>query len=205
MYVDKRDVVNKDDFIPIENVVTCPICSFIIFDPVQCEECQVCFCRSCIENWVKQFGGCPNKCSTPQFKDSRTAKNLLRVLRFRCKNNCGEEIPYLELKNHYSTACKNKEVYRKYSSLKVSYKDLLNKLNFIKSKKNSTENEPSQLPENSSSIKSPLHNHGLINCVIKDIENKECSLCGAKISKKERLFYCTFCDFKLCDACQKQV
>ena len=66
---------------PFENVqemLTCCICTGVLVDPMQCSSCENCFCRSCIENWIKKAHTCPYKCSSPRIKEGgRMVKNLL--------------------------------------------------------------------------------------------------------------------------------
>jgi len=40
----EKDIINKDYYNNIKNVIICTKCSKIITNPVQCDQCQHCFC-----------------------------------------------------------------------------------------------------------------------------------------------------------------
>ncbi len=115
MFIDPDSVINKEAFMLIEQNVICSICSGILVSPIQCLNCENCFCQLCWEEWKKKKGNnnCPFRCINPIFKNSRLIKNILSNIKFKCKNGCNEEIPYLELENHYED---------KYPNLIIDYK-----------------------------------------------------------------------------------
>ena len=131
MYIDPDLVINPETFKLIEQNVICPICSGVLISPIQCLGCENCFCQACIEDWKKRQGGndCPFKCNNPTFKNSRMIKNILSNVKFKCKNGCKQEIPYLELENHYKEKCRNNKTdyKQKYFEYKNKYLDLLKK------------------------------------------------------------------------------
>ena len=94
MYIDPDLVINKENFKLIEYNVVCSICNGIVVSPVQCLECENCFCQSCIEEWKKKQGkdSCPFRCKNPSFRNSRLIKDILSNLKFKCKNGCNQEI-----------------------------------------------------------------------------------------------------------------
>ena len=90
VYIDSESVINKDFFENVKEMLTCCICTGVLVDPMQCSSCENCFCRSCIENWIKKAHTCPYKCSSPRIKEGgRMVKNLLEKLIFKCENECG--------------------------------------------------------------------------------------------------------------------
>ena len=54
MFVDPESVTNKNEFKIIESNAICPICHGIIVSPIQCTECQNCFCSDCIKSWINK-------------------------------------------------------------------------------------------------------------------------------------------------------
>ena len=56
MYIDPDLVLNKENYKIIEANAVCSICSGIIISPVQCLDCENCFCEFCIEDWKKKKG-----------------------------------------------------------------------------------------------------------------------------------------------------
>ena len=129
---DLDEFVIKDDFYKsIEEEIICSICSNIKKNPMMCEICQNSFCTNCIEKWKIKSNQCPFKCNNPKYVVSRIINNLLSKLNFKCKNNCGEVIPYDKLNNHYEFDCKkidlkerNKKLLIKYNQLELKYNKL---------------------------------------------------------------------------------
>jgi hypothetical protein len=209
MYVDPDMVANKDSFKLIENNVICPICNGIIIDPVQCLDCENTFCEICIEQWKNKPGNneCPFRCNNPKYKKSRTIKNILSNITFKCQNGCDEIIPYLELEKHYTEKCPklNIDYKAKYFDIKIKYDDLLKKYNeLLKQTKNGNNILRAQRPNNlmTNSFKSKYHPH-----ILKDETNDEtdwiCDLCQSKHNKTtEGRFRCNACDFDICLKCK---
>jgi hypothetical protein len=127
------DYVIKDDFYKsIVEEITCSICSTIKRNPVMCTKCQNSFCSTCIENWKQKSNTCPFKCNNPEYIFCRIINNLLSKLNFKCKNNCGENIPFDNLNNHYEFDCKNIDFNEKTKKLSFKYNQLEIKYNKIK-------------------------------------------------------------------------
>ena len=129
---DLDEYVIKDDFYKsIEDEITCSICSNIKRNPMMCIKCQNSFCSNCIEDWKKKSQNCPFKCINTEYTLCRIVKNLLSKLNFKCKNNCGEIIPFDTLNNHLEFECqkidfkeKNKNLLIKYNQLELKYNKL---------------------------------------------------------------------------------
>lgn len=100
IYIDTEDIVNKEIFDVIRDVAVCNICYGLLLDPVQCIECDNCFCKGCIKSWREFNECCPYKCEE-DLKESRLTKRILSRLIIKCAN-CSEEIPYSNLVEHYN-------------------------------------------------------------------------------------------------------
>jgi hypothetical protein len=88
-------VANKSFFETIKEMVVCVICTGIIIDPSQCENCENTFCKICIDKWLTQSQSCPYKCKEFSIKNScRTIKNLLEKLTFKCPFLCNLDLEY---------------------------------------------------------------------------------------------------------------
>lgn len=100
--IDAEFVVPEYKFI-IEEFI-CTICSNLVFDPTNCENCDNCFCKICITKWLKNNKICPNMCK--EFKQSkirRVPQNILNKIRLFCtyKNQgCVEVINYENYRSH---------------------------------------------------------------------------------------------------------
>ena len=125
----------KDAFYEsIKEELTCSICQSIKVKPVMCTQCQNSFCSSCLDNWNKKSTECPYKCNNPQYTKCIIINNLLSKLNFKCKNDCGKNIPYDMLENHYESECKKIDFKQKYKELTIKYKEIL--VNYSKFKNN---------------------------------------------------------------------
>ena len=61
--------------------------SFVVGNPVQCEECEALFCKVCVNN----LPNCPKRCGGKKFeKVGRLVSNMLNRLEFKCTNGCPE-------------------------------------------------------------------------------------------------------------------
>ena len=194
MYIDPDLVINKENFKLIEFNVICSICNGIVVSPVQCLECENCFCQICIESWKKKSGdSCPFRCKNPKFKDSRLIKSILSNIKFKCKNGCNEEIPYLEIDNHYEENCPKIDYKQKYFELKKKYLDILKKSNELENQLNK---------KNNKTFKSIYHNH-ILNDNTTSESNWRCDICDTyNDAKTEKRFRCENCDFDICIKCK---
>lgn len=113
------------EFKELEDVVTCPICLLILFDPICCQNCSFVMCRNCFVSSFQKSSECPNRCS--QFKEGkldRMASRMLNAIKLKCINEeCLDKISYDRFINHI-TSCE----YSKYScnscNQKVAKKDI---------------------------------------------------------------------------------
>ena len=97
--LDSEQVINKPLLDALDEIANCNICKNIVWNPMECNKCEHCFCKSCIDNWLSQSHTCPFKCSGMSFKESRMARSMLSNLLFKC-NKCGEVVKYENYENH---------------------------------------------------------------------------------------------------------
>jgi hypothetical protein len=102
MYLDSSQIVNQDYYETVKDISTCIICAGIIIDPLQCLSCENCFCKNCINAWIKKSNTCPFKCAKIETKEaSRLVKNMMSRLIFKCPlYSCERDIPYEDLSQH---------------------------------------------------------------------------------------------------------
>jgi len=91
----------------VDEELICPICSFVLEDPVQAPECEHAFCKACINQWLKLQCICPVDRTSIQPIDlkpvPRILKNLLSKLRLNCDHvsyGCTSYIRLENLNNH---------------------------------------------------------------------------------------------------------
>ena len=110
--IDIERLINKDYLNPLGDFYKCSICSKIMINPTDCENCGHSFCYECISKTKCPFG-CENKNLKPA---SNGITNLLNNLKFKCINEgCEEIINYIDVKTHENLCpfqkmiCPNKE------------------------------------------------------------------------------------------------
>ena len=110
--IDLARLINKDYLNPLGDFYKCSICSKIMINPTDCENCGHSFCYECISKTKCPFG-CENKNLKPA---SNGITNLLNNLKFKCTNEgCKEIINYIDVKTHENLClyqkmiCPNKE------------------------------------------------------------------------------------------------
>ena len=106
MYNDISLVINKGILDVIKEVAICPICKGVISNPVQCSECENCFCKYCAYEIKRKGEGCPFECTTFLLKKSKLLLKLLLQLNFTCSRKCNSNsIPYGDIEEHYYNKC----------------------------------------------------------------------------------------------------
>ena len=108
-YVNEKTIVKDQIYEMFGESITCPLCFKLMIEQVMCINCQNVYCKNCIEDWKKKGGGCPNHCEDAVFKDVIERNNNITKFKFKCIKGCGEEIPFKEIKNHYSSNCMSKK------------------------------------------------------------------------------------------------
>ena len=102
-YINKDTIVKNDTYELLKDSIFCPICSNLMIEPVICLICQNIYCKKCIESRKTKGEGCPNNCKNAEIKDVIQENNLITKCKFKCIKGCGEEIPFNDIKNHYSS------------------------------------------------------------------------------------------------------
>ena len=199
MFVDQTTIYNIQDFKLIENFSTCTICGGILWEPMQCSVCDNSFCKNCLNAWFKQsrHNECPFKCPNSSFKESQLVKKMLSVLKFNCPNECNEPIPYEELYIHTRKKCKKLDFKKKYFDLQEKYEKLL--LEY----KNLVPDIPKELLNRNEHFKSKEHIHNLI-WLSTDRIGWLCNVCNVSHHGTVKSYYCTLCDYDLCNNCKKK-
>ena len=124
-----EDIYNKNETANMKDLLTCPICLNILMFPVQCNKCNKCFCKMCIDNYANSKSICPFRCDNPLYNPNKFVENVLAILQFKCKNGCDKIIKYEELQKHYQEDCDKIDFKAKYKELLKKYKELKNKNN----------------------------------------------------------------------------
>ena len=124
-----EDIYNKNETANMKDLLTCPICLNILMFPVQCNKCNKCFCKICIDNYANSKSICPFRCDNPLYNPNKFVENVLAILQFKCKNGCDKIIKYEELQKHYQEDCDKIDFKAKYKELLKKYKELKNKNN----------------------------------------------------------------------------
>ena len=138
-----EDIYNKNEAANMKDLLTCPICLNILISPVQCNKCNKCFCKICIDNYANSKSVCPFRCENPLYNPNKFVENVLAILKFKCTNGCGKIIKYEDLRNHYEEDCdkidyktKYKELLKKYKELQKLFNDNFQSLNNVVPNKN---------------------------------------------------------------------
>jgi hypothetical protein len=203
--IDKSDIINIEDYKVIEPIINCSICCGILFEPMMCIECENCFCLGCINDWKRKSNTCPFKCQKAKYKESKLAKRVLGILKLKCKNGCGETINYNDISSHYDEKCPKIDFRKKYFELKNKYDKIIkeSKINLIKF---DDENNIDNIDELNKHIipdfnyLSKHHKHKL-GFVTTNREGWKCNLCKNSLNNKVKSYYCTLCDYDLCQDC----
>jgi hypothetical protein len=103
MYIDKTSVSNISQSDIFLSDLICPLCNYIMMNPIQCNKCDNCFCKKCVSGRVE----CPKGCGDVDFRQSKFMLKLLSKLMFNCKNGYNQEVSYLDLQKHYLQDCPN--------------------------------------------------------------------------------------------------
>ena len=122
--ISPADIYNINEANNIKELLICPICLNILISPVQCNKCNKCFCKSCIDIYRDSNTKCPFRCVNPLYLENKFVNNVLSILKFKCKNRCGKIINYEDLEKHYEEECEKIDFKTKYKELLKKYKEL---------------------------------------------------------------------------------
>ena len=138
--IDKNliEIKNEKDEKLIE-ILECPCCLNLVWEPVDCQNCKNIFCNSCAQNIVEKYGNkCP-MCNISPFNFSKAffAKKVLDLINIKCINEgCNEILNYSNYLNHLKIcsdikyACKNNGC--SFSGSKLMMENHINKCPFRK-------------------------------------------------------------------------
>ena len=181
------DIINKEYFENIRNIVICSICLNIIEEPIFCNQCQYNFCIDCI----KKLSRCPMGCQNYQFVPGQLCEELLSGIKIKCE--CDNEISYNDIKKHKEEECKKINFKERYLNLKKEYNLLKEEINNPK--------ELDDVPR-AGCIKSLVHKH--IIQIMRHFNNSwTCDICENSFDKDIPSYNCTLCDFDVCYNCVK--
>ena len=102
-FIDEYNIINKEYYEGVKEIVNCLICFNIIENPLQCDQCQNCFCAKC----TRHLKGCPLRCDQSKFIPSFICKKLLSQIKIKCK--CGEELLYDNFNDHIFKKCNSEK------------------------------------------------------------------------------------------------
>lgn len=111
--IKQDEIVNKEYYEGIKDIITCLICLDIASDPVQCDKCQHCFCSKCIKNCKK----CPLRCNNSNFTPAFLCKKLISEIEIKCV--CGEKVKYDNILKHKVEECNNIDLQKKNELKKI--------------------------------------------------------------------------------------
>jgi len=183
--IEENDIINKEYYNGVKNMINCSICLNIIEDPLQCNKCQHFFCFKCI----KKTNNCPFRCDDNEYVSSLTCKSLLSELKIKCK--CGKEIKYDFIKKHKNEECELIDFKKKYFEYKNKYELLLKE-----------QNENNDKIKDFTYIKTSTHNHPIK--ILKRFNiGWYCSECEKSFNENIPSYQCTVCDYDICYNCVK--
>ena len=72
-----EDIINKNEKENLNDLITCPICLNLLISPLQCNQCNKCFCKGCIKDYEKKNNYvCPFKCENPEYNPNKFVNNV---------------------------------------------------------------------------------------------------------------------------------
>ena len=181
----EEDIINKEYFENIRDMVTCIICLNIMEEPIQCGICQHSYCLECINKLSK----CPMGCQDFKFEPSQLCQELLSGIKIKCI--CGNEIKYDNIKKHTEEECEKIDFKERYLKLKKDYKLLKEEID-----------NPKAINEDirGGCIKSYIHKHPIQ--IMRHFKNQwTCDICENSFSQDIPSYNCTLCDFDVCYNC----
>lgn len=107
-YVNEKTIVKDSIYDLFNETIKCHNCKCIMIDPVICLSCQNTFCKKCKEKLKENGENCPGKCNSPNIAEVKEKNNYISKFKFKCIKNCGAEIMFKDIKNHYSSDCLSK-------------------------------------------------------------------------------------------------
>ena len=211
--LEPQNVVNKEILYTLKESAFCCICQNILWDPVECNKCENCLCKSCKNSWLIQSDTCPYKCQNSFFKPCRKIRALLSKLYFKCK--CGEIIKYENLSTHScKNISKNKKLskFDKYDEVESECHEHI--LTIVKDfemiKKYFEDNKKEEENENTIEMESVSESN--IDFLKNNKDDKfanikyfwTCDLCSKNFGYNIKSAFCSKCQFFICVDCINQ-
>ena len=109
-YINEKTIIKNDIYKSLKDNIYCPSCKKIMIEPVMCLGCQNTFCKNCLNKLNKKGKKCPNGCANPTITDVILKNNFITKLKFKCIKDCGKELSFDELINHYNSTCKKRKI-----------------------------------------------------------------------------------------------
>lgn len=94
--ITEEDIINKEYFYNIKDAVVCTYCKEFALELFQGKSADTHYCRKCYTEIFGNINGNNGK---------NVARNLLGKLIFKCRNNCGQTLPYDKVISHYIMEC----------------------------------------------------------------------------------------------------
>ena len=130
-YVNENTIVKNNIYDALKDSIMCSVCSKIMIEPLVCLCCQSKICKKC----YNKIGDCNNNCGKDYIKEVIEKNNFITKFKFRCIKNCGEEIEFNDIKEHYKSNCA-KKIKVLTPNEAAEYQKKGNKIPHISSKKN---------------------------------------------------------------------
>jgi hypothetical protein len=100
-------IVNFEETKLFHDLIKCPICFNILWNPKSCKICKNKFCNFCISDYCQDqytnIPKCPFRCIYEKTEPDILLKQLLSLVKFFCLNKnlgCSEEINYENIEKH---------------------------------------------------------------------------------------------------------
>lgn len=101
-YLPVTSVVSKNVLTSTSTYVICILCKGIICKPLQCLQCSKCYCKLCLNTYIKHNNyNTPCGCNTSMIPPSTFIIEMLSKFSFTCPYNCNDEqYDYCAIVNH---------------------------------------------------------------------------------------------------------
>lgn len=197
-----------------ENVL-CSLCHQILINPYQCDECENCFCYDCINIIYANEKECPKCNKTLNISKSETMEKFLSLFKYKCINNCGEELEYKDLINHLTKCSKIKiedrskdilseieKVKKELEEIDKIYENKMMKLRPEKNKWGGTDYTDLDFRKFYISM---THPHPLVHAPERST-TCSCDICRNNVVKEQGdyAYACIVCDYDICPRCWKK-
>ena len=104
--MEKRNTIDRSRIVgpEVSEALFCKICKELMEDPMECSECNVGFCKNCINSWMVSHRTCPSSCAESKIRKAHLlVRNMLNSVQIKCeneKNGCKKIVTYEHMKKH---------------------------------------------------------------------------------------------------------